>query len=120
MNKAIKGNNKMTKKIRIHVILDRSGSMSSIREDAIGGVNSYVKAMKDENTKGKVSVSIFDSQSIDTIRNSVKIADYSNITDEEYQPRAMTPLFDAIGYAVLRLEKEASKVTRQALVIVTD
>ncbi len=109
------------KKLRIHILLDRSGSMESIREDVIGGINAYVEELKRSKSKGTVSLTIFDSKSVDTIRDDVKISKFNPIVSDEYFPRAMTPLYDAIGIVIGKLEKGYNKKKHlPSLVIMTD
>ena len=61
---------------------------------------------------------IFDSQSIDTIRTG-RMADVKDITHADFEPRDMTPLYDAIGRGVDGLDRRAVD-GKAVLVIVTD
>lgn len=105
-------------KLTVHVVLDRSGSMQSIKDDTIGGFNDYVAKLASDNPDSKLSLTIFDSQSVDTIVDNVKIASVPPLTSETYQPRASTPLYDAIGKVVQKLDEAKGK--NKALVIITD
>lgn len=105
-------------KLTVHVVLDRSGSMSIIQNDAIGGFNSYVETLVKDVPKAKLSLTIFDSQSIDTIIDNVPITEVQPLTTSMYQPRGMTPLLDAIGKTATLLE--GAKGKNKALVIITD
>ena len=88
----------MTEKASICVVLDRSGSMESCRSDALGAVNSYLRQVRDDETiDGTVSVIIFDSESIDCIRDRCSATTCPPLEDSEYEPRGMTPLLDAVG-----------------------
>ena len=78
-------------KLTVHVVLDRSGSMQSIKDDTIGAFNSYVETLAKDSPKSKLSLTIFDSQSIDTIVNDVPLADVKPLDGDTYQPRASTP-----------------------------
>lgn len=104
----------------VAIILDRSGSMASIRNKAIGAVNGYLASLKaDEGTSGAlITLTIFDSESIDVIRDGAPIASCAALTAAEYEPRGLTPLYDAIGATAAALEKRAAD--RRVLVIVTD
>lgn len=105
-------------KLTVHVVLDRSGSMQSIKDDTIGAFNSYVETLAKDAPDSKLSLTIFDSQSIDTIIDNAKIGEVEELTAAMYQPRASTPLFDAVGKTVALLD--ASKGKNKALVILTD
>lgn len=110
----------MTKNIQltVHVVLDRSGSMSSIKDDAIGGFNEYVTTLTKTTPGAKLSLTIFDDQSIDTIVDNVTVGAVTPLNNATYQPRANTPLYDAIGKVVGLLDKAKGK--NKALVILTD
>ena len=107
----------MTKKLNAHVVLDRSGSMTQIAEGTVDSVNEYASSLK----KGdRISLTLFDSNGVIKIRDSVKRKNYENLTVKEYAPAAMTPLYDAIGGTIHDIKKSAKKGSRQALIIVTD
>lgn len=99
-------------KLAVHIILDRSGSMSSIKDEAIGGLNDYIKNL-DPDTK--VWVTMFDSNSVDTTIHGQVAATVEKIT---FEPRGMTPLYDAIGRVIPVLD--ATEAENKALVILTD
>lgn len=102
----------------IHFLLDRSGSMKSVRDETIGAFNGYVETVAQENPNARLSLTIFDSQSVDTIINNVAACDVQPLTPEQYVPRAWTPLYDAIGQTVPQLSEVDAD--RKVLVILTD
>lgn len=111
----------MVQKVHISIVLDRSGSMESCRADAVGAVNSYLRQVRnDTSMDARLSVVIFDSQSIDTIRDRVAVGCCPDLTMEEYQPRASTPLLDAVGYSVGILDCLSGKDERRIMAIMTD
>ena len=77
-------------------LLDRSGSMQSIKEATIEGFNGYIAALKAE-TEATILFAFltFDSQSLDKVCVALPIADVKPLTSASYQPRAGTPLIDA-------------------------
>lgn len=107
----------------IHMVLDRSSSMSVCRQATIDAVNKYLHEAREDALlkEADFALSIFDSQSIDKIRDGApcRLAD---LTSEDFVPRGMTPLFDAIGRGVDDLDGKlkASGSTKAILVIVTD
>jgi hypothetical protein len=111
----------MTDKASICIILDRSGSMESCRSDAIGAVNSYLRQIRDDETiDATVSVIIFDSESIDCIRDRRPASTCPPLEDSEYEPRSMTPLLDAVARGVSVLSTSKGDVQRRILVVMTD
>jgi hypothetical protein len=104
--------------LTVHVLLDRSGSMQTIKADAIGGFNSYVEDLAKTSPKSTLSLTIFDNESIDTIVDNVVVTEVEPLTDKTYVPRGATPLLDAIAKAVAKLDKTKGK--RKVLVISTD
>jgi hypothetical protein len=112
----------MNKMLYAHVLLDRSGSMESCRDSTISAFNEYVSTLKHtEDVDARISLTIFDSGSIDLIRDGVSARSFPPITREEYVPRASTPLFDAIGKTVAHVDKVSLRDGENvALVILTD
>lgn len=81
------------------MILDRSGSMSGLEEDTIGGFNSMIEKQKKEDGEAIVSVVLFDDRS-DVIYDRVDIRKVEPMTDKQYYVRGCTALLDAIGGAI--------------------
>ena len=80
-------------------ILDRSGSMSGLEEDTIGGFNSMLTKQKQEPGECLVSTVFFDNE-IEVIHDRVPLAQVPNLTDKEYFVRGCTALLDAVGSAI--------------------
>lgn len=90
----------MRKKLtEIVFILDRSGSMSGLESDTIGGFNSMIAKQKKQEGEALVSTVLFDNVS-EVIHDRVSIADIQPMTDEDYTVRGCTALLDAIGGAI--------------------
>ena len=111
----------MVQRVHISIVLDRSGSMETARGDAVGAVNSYLRQVRDDTKMdARLSLVIFDSQSIDTIRDRVPAKLCPDLLLEEYQPRGGTPLLDAVGYSVGILDCLSDKDERRIMAIMTD
>lgn len=111
----------MSQKVCIGIVIDRSGSMEDCRTDAIGAVNSYLRQVKtDKEMEASISLITFNSQSIDVIRDHVPAGSCAELAPDEYQPRASTPLLDAVGHGVMLLDKRKSANERCMLAIMTD
>ena len=95
----------MNDRSHITVILDRTGSMESIRSDVIGGFNSFLAAQKDTPHPATLTLVQFDSQDpYEVLHSAANIASVPPLTLEQYVPRASTPLYDTMGRGILDLE----------------
>ncbi len=104
-------------KTRIYnlIVLDKSGSMSSIQEAAYQGCNevlSGIRAAAEKNAADQeqfVSLLLFDTESMPYIYRCTPAAQVVNLTQEQYQPCACTPLLDALGMSLTELEQEVNR-----------
>jgi len=80
-------------------ILDRSGSMSGLEADTVGGFNSFIEKQKKNDGKCFVSTVLFDHESI-VIHDRVEISEIRPMTEKEYTVRGSTALIDAMGDAI--------------------
>ena len=80
-------------------ILDRSGSMSGLEADTIGGFNSMIDKQRKEPGAAVVSTVLFDNYS-EVIHDRVPLDKVSRMTDKEYFVRGCTALLDAVGGAI--------------------
>ena len=106
-------------------ILDRSGSMSGLEDDTIGGFNGMLKKQKEENENINVTTVLFDDR-IDIIHDRFPIAIVQPLTDKDYYVRGCTALLDAVGETVRKIENveehlpESHKASKVIFVITTD
>lgn len=80
-------------------ILDRSGSMSGLEKDTIGGFNSMLEQQRKEPGDALVSTVLFDNIA-EVIHDRVSIAQVPNLTEKDYFVRGCTALLDAVGGAI--------------------
>lgn len=80
-------------------ILDRSGSMSGLESDTIGGYNSLLEKQRKEVGDATVTTVLFDDQ-YEMIHDHAAIGKVKDITNKEYFARGMTGLLDAIGKTI--------------------
>ena len=80
-------------------ILDRSGSMSGLEADTVGGFNSMIEKQKREEGKAVVSTVLFDSE-CQVIHDRLPLDKVPHMTEKEYYVRGSTALLDAIGGAI--------------------
>lgn len=85
--------------LEVVFILDRSGSMSGLEADTIGGFNSTLEKQKAESDNVIWSTVLFDT-SHDVIHNRMPIQKVEPLTEKEYYVRGCTALLDAVGRAI--------------------
>ena len=81
------------------IILDESGSMSSIERQAITGVNETVQTIREAQEKHEdqehfMTLVSFNSAKAKTIYDAVKAENVEELTDRQYCPACCTPLYD--------------------------
>ncbi len=102
-------NKAVANKTHIYILLDRSGSMSSIANDVIGGFNQMIKDQKANGPDAKVTFVQFDSQDPQyVVVAGAPIAEITDLTATSFSPRAGTPLLDATGLLIGRARVEAA------------
>ena len=80
-------------------ILDRSGSMSGLERDTIGGFNSMIEQQKKAEGEALISTVLFDNVS-EVLHDRVNVRDIRPMIDRDYTVRGCTALLDAIGGAI--------------------
>lgn len=80
-------------------ILDRSGSMSGLESDTIGGFNAMITKQKKEDGEAYVSTVLFDNVS-EVLHDRVLLREIPEMTTKDYTVRGCTALIDAIGGAI--------------------
>lgn len=106
-------------------ILDKSGSMSGLESDTIGGFNSLIEKQKKEDGKAIVSTVLFSDQ-MDVIYDRIDLNEIPKMTEKEYFVGGCTALLDAIGNSINHVIhihdnlKEDEKPKKTLFVITTD
>jgi uncharacterized protein YegL len=106
-------------------ILDRSGSMSGLESDTIGGFNSLIAKQQKEEGEAIVSTVLFDDET-DVIHDRVAIGEVKKLTEEDYYVRGCTALLDAVGGAIHHIgnvhkyAREEDRPAKTLFVITTD
>ena len=80
-------------------LLDRSGSMSGLEKDTIGGFNAMIEKQKKEEGEVLISTILFDHE-MKVLHDRVKVQDVKPISEKDYQVRGCTALLDAMGGAI--------------------
>ena len=106
-------------------ILDRSGSMSGLETDTIGGFNSMIEKQKAEEGEAYISTVLFDNRT-EVLHDRVPVRKVEPITDRQYFVRGSTALLDAVGGAihhianVHRYAREEDRPEKTVFIITTD
>jgi len=114
---------KKDNKTHVVLVVDRSGSMSSIQRDTIGGINTFLDKYRETPDNLRVTYIQFDDR-YDIVYDNVEIKFVPEITNKTFVPRGMTALLDAIGKTVNHISTQlalaSDEDTRIVVVIVTD
>ena len=106
-------------------ILDRSGSMTGLESDTIGGFNSMLKKQKEEEGECIITTVLFDHE-VELLHDRIDIRAVRPLTKQDYTVRGSTALLDAIGKTIHKIgnaEKntaEEYRAEKVMVVIITD
>lgn len=90
-------------KTELIFILDRSGSMSGLESDTIGGFNSMLEKQQNEAGDCRITTVLFDDR-YEILHDRLDLVSVSKITTEDYYVRGSTALIDAIGRTIKKIE----------------
>lgn len=106
-------------------ILDKSGSMSGLESDTIGGYNAMLKKQGDLDGECYITTVLFNNK-YELIHNRANIKGVNPLTDNEYQVGGTTALLDAIGFTIQKIInaqkhiKDSYRAKKVIFVIITD
>lgn len=106
-------------------VVDKSGSMSPLVSDTIGGYNGVLKEQRGKEGEILVTTYLF-NQEHEKICGRVSIRDAAEMTEKEYRPGGMTALMDALGEALVYTSQEQDKMPEEEkpantlFVVITD
>lgn len=99
-------------KVEIVVIMDYSGSMMAVREDAIGGFNTFLSDQKSVPGEASMTLVLFNDR-VTTLYEALPLEDARGLTVSTYQPIGFTALFDSIGITFDKLDKRLEGLERK-------
>jgi Mg-chelatase subunit ChlD len=98
---AVAGNERQ---VHFYILLDRSGSMESMKSDVIGGFNSFLAEQQAVKGRARLTLVQFDSQNPqETIVDAGRLKDVTPLTAATFSPRGGTPLLDATAELIERV-----------------
>jgi len=106
-------------------IIDRSGSMSGLESDTIGGFNSMIKKQKEEEGEALISTVLFDDET-EIIYDRVPVSKIEPMNEKQYYVRGCTALLDAIGSSIKHIgnvhkyAREEDRPEKTLFIITTD
>ena len=122
-----KGRESMPKKkkgyVEIVSVVDRSGSMSPLTTDVIGGFNQFLKDQQEFDGDANMTLAMFNHE-YEVILDGVPIQDVKPLTTKTYKAGGMTALIDAVGRTIdavlMRTDKAKTKPDKIIVGIITD
>ena len=103
----------------ITVIIDRSGSMEEMRDDAIGSFNTFLSDRKKSDPDALMTIVLFDDK-YEILMNGTRIMDVPPFTRETFVPRGSTALLDAIGKTIGAIQSRPHLNDTVIIAILTD
>lgn len=107
------------------IILDESGSMSSIEKQAVSGLNETFQTIRNAQKEHKeqqhfISFVTFNSAKIKTVMNRQAVSSDKKLKWTDYNPDDCTPLFDAMGQSLNELKGHVGEEDVVLVTIITD
>lgn len=85
-------------------VIDKSGSMSGLEKDTIGGFNSMIEKQKMEDGEVALTTVLFDDN-MQVLHDRADLDKVSKLTAKDYQPGGCTALLDALGKTIRHINK---------------
>lgn len=125
--------------MEVFILLDRTGSMSTLWSEAVSSINAYVEELvkneknycdkcgnalprtTDMDMEYNITLAAFDRHNgfnFDILRESVPVSQWKKFKKDEVSPRGSTPLFDALNRIIVMAESKDSY--RTVIVVMTD
>ena len=114
-----------TKKVYNLIIVDESGSMSIIRNEALAGLNETIETCQKmqelhPEMEQRITLISFDSNHFKIHLDDEPAMKARKLTTKDYHPNAATPLYDAIGKGIAKLNAQTGVGDNVLVTIITD
>lgn len=103
----------------VNFILDKSGSMETVRESTISGFNEYLNTLKKDGNTYNFSLTLFDT-TIERPYINESIKGIKDLNATSYRPAGSTALYDAVCSTINKVEQTVKKDQKVLTVIMTD
>jgi uncharacterized protein YegL len=109
----------------IAVVLDKSGSMGSVKTDTIGEFNNFLKEQKEATGEATMTLVTFNDKT-SVINDFSPIKEMTGLTEESYRPDGYTALHDAVGLTINSVGKrlaemdETKRPSSVLFIVITD
>ena len=123
-NYALQEGGKALKVVNL-VIVDESGSMSIIHREALAGINETISTCKKmqeahPEMEQRLTLISFDSDHFKLHYDNINAAEARELTMRDYNPCGATPLYDAIGKGIAKLNAQTETEDNVLVTIITD
>ena len=107
------------------LVVDESGSMEIIRKQALMGINETLETIRKiekahQDLEQRVTLITFDSTHKKLFYDNVAAADARSLGARDYCPGGATPLYDAIGMGIAKINAQATDDDNVLVTIITD
>ena len=115
----------MAKNVYNLIILDESGSMYSIEQATVSGLNETIQSIKSAQGKHEeqqhfLSLLSFNSEHMTWHYELAPASGIAEFAGEKYEPDGCTPLYDAIGMGISKLRRQITEDDMVLVTIITD
>lgn len=125
MKDAVITNETNKKKVYNLIIVDESGSMSVIRNEALAGLNETIETCQKmqemhPEMEQRITLITFDSNKFKVHLDNEPVLKARKLMLDDYHPCAATPLYDAIGKGIAKLNAQTGTGDNVLVTIITD
>lgn len=113
--------------VSLSVVLDRSGSMQRIASDMMGGLAVFIEEQRNAEGDARISLVQFDSDDPFEVLIDGEDLATARLDARKYAPRSMTPLLDAVGRMIARIDADVAErgelgrpAEDQVVLVITD
>jgi uncharacterized protein YegL len=112
------------KRLYCALVLDESGSMSGLRQSTIDGANAWLADQRKDGPDDLLTLVTFDAPNdptkprVRTLYDGVPLKEVVDLTHAQYNPDGGTPLFDALGATIARIEADPRASDRSVVIVV--
>jgi uncharacterized protein YegL len=97
----------------VHFLLDESGSMNEMKQEAIDGYNNLLDKLEAEGADIQITLTKFDTTKLEEVHPPIAVGSAIRLNNENYRPGAGTPLFDAVVHAIRTTEGQVREIELQ-------